>query len=329
MKLFTPSSRSLTRGSIRVFSPHRLLLPGMLMTLLLSLGAFAGGVWFGRGLEPSAVPALTTEAPDEHQAEEHFTIDRLGVLVGRLKSLESDVLSLRRMLSEHQALTRQVSALDPQLLPILVPERTETSGTGQGGLLLPPRGCTGPDTEYPKASIEGLERSEEAAHCLRSQIDRLLESVARRNAALMAIPSLQPVPETARLGSAFGNRVDPFNRRLAFHSGVDFAIKSGAPVFAAGGGFVSFAGRKGGYGKTVEIDHGNGLVTRYAHLSRIEAQEGEVVKPGRSIGAVGSTGRSTGPHLHFEVLQHGRHIDPQRFLALAHLERDPDALAED
>jgi murein DD-endopeptidase MepM/ murein hydrolase activator NlpD len=115
--------------------------------------------------------------------------------------------------------------------------------------------------------------------------------------------------------SAFGNRDDPFSGRRAFHAGLDFAAAAGTPIHAAGGGTVSFAGFKAEFGQTVEIDHGNGLSTRYAHASVLKVKAGDIVVPGDAIAAVGSTGRSTGAHLHFEVLRHGEAVDPRRYLA--------------
>lgn len=327
MKLFSPSSRSLTRDAIKVVSLRRLLVPALGALLMLNLGAFVGGVWVGRGLNPA--PPSVAEVEAAPGDEDHFAIARVGALVGRLKSLESDVLALRKMLGEHKTLTRQLSALDPSLLPALVPDKPADARGGQGGLLLPPRACFDGAPETLATPLEDLQHTEVAARCLRTMLDRMMESVAQRNAALMAIPSRRPVQPQARLGSAFGNRVDPFNKHLAFHSGVDFALPTGADVLAAAGGRIRFAGRNGGYGKLLEIDHGNGLVTRYAHLSRFHVRVGEVVTPGQRIAAAGSTGRSTGPHLHFEVLHNGRFADPQRFLALGDMERDADAVAKD
>ncbi|MEO4045723.1 M23 family metallopeptidase [Pseudomonas sp. CAU 1711] len=323
MKFISPSSRSLTRDAIRVVNPRRLLLPGLALLLLCNLGAFAGGVWLGQGLGSAQAPARAGVAKVK-PAEESFALARLGELVGRLRSLEADALQLRRMLVEHKALSEQVSALDPALLPELAPS---IPAGGRGGVLLPPRGCAAARLDTDAQSLEALGRSETTARCLRGALDHLLERVANRNAALMAIPSHRPV-QGARLGSAFGNRVDPFNKRLAFHSGLDFSIAGGTAVVAAAGGRVMSAQRHGGYGKLLEIDHGNGLVTRYAHLSRFYVKAGDVVTPGQRVAAVGSTGRSTGPHLHFEVRHHGRFVDPQRFLALADLPHDSD-LAHD
>ncbi len=325
MAFFTPSSRSLTRDDIRVVNLRRLAVPGFALLLVLSLGSFAGGVWLGSDLRTPHLATHQSDVPVED--EDRFAIARVGEVVGRLKTLESDLLALQQMMDQQRVLHGQLSALDPTLLPVLVPARTD--GAGQGGALLPPRGCSGEllvDAE--RLSLADLQHSETSARCMRVMLDGLMQQVAERNAALMAIPSRRPVGE-ARLGSAFGNRVDPFRKKLAFHSGVDFALRSGSDVVAAAGGRVRFAGYRGAYGKLVEIDHGNRLVTRYAHLSRLDVRQGEVVTPVQRIGAVGSTGRSTGPHLHFEVLHKGRFVDPQRFLALGDLERDSDGLAED
>lgn len=113
-----------------------------------------------------------------------------------------------------------------------------------------------------------------------------------------------------RLSSAFGWREHPVTGGVKFHSGVDIAMPEGRDVPAARAGEVTFAGEQGGYGLTVVIDHGNGVSTRYAHLSELRVKEGERVADGQTIGLSGATGRVTGPHLHFEVLEHGRPVDP-------------------
>lgn len=128
-----------------------------------------------------------------------------------------------------------------------------------------------------------------------------------------ALPVGNPVPG-APLSSRFGSRKDPFHGRSAFHSGLDFRAVTGTPVMASGSGRIVHAGRKGGYGLLVEIDHGNGIRTRYAHLSRILVKLGQTVKSGNTIGRVGSTGRSTGPHLHYEVRHDKKPKNPARFL---------------
>lgn len=127
------------------------------------------------------------------------------------------------------------------------------------------------------------------------------------------MPFANPIPG-AKISSNFGYRKDPFNGRSAMHSGMDFKAPTGTPVRATGDGVVASAGRKGGYGKVVEIRHKNGLITRYAHLSRINVKKGHKVNVGQMIGKVGSTGRSTGPHLHYEVRQGKTARNPSKYI---------------
>jgi murein DD-endopeptidase MepM/ murein hydrolase activator NlpD len=128
------------------------------------------------------------------------------------------------------------------------------------------------------------------------------------------LPVLLPVSGDAEITSGFGARVDPFLKQLAFHAGVDLRGDNGDPVRATAAGIVVFAGKHPAYGLMVEIDHGNGHATRYAHLSAILVKEGAVLKAGAVLGKIGSTGRSTGPHLHYEVRLNGEPIDPRRYL---------------
>ena len=141
----------------------------------------------------------------------------------------------------------------------------------------------------------------------RAQVDRL-------NRTLALVPYRKPVIGEVEFTSGFGIRSDPFLGRPAMHTGLDFRAASGDPVRATANGKVASAGWAGGYGRMVEIDHGNGLSTRYGHLSEINVKVGDVIKIGQVIGEVGSTGRSTGPHLHYETRIDGEAVDPQKFL---------------
>lgn len=127
-------------------------------------------------------------------------------------------------------------------------------------------------------------------------------------------PIHMPISGNFRQSSGFGNRTDPFSGGRAFHSGLDFAAPKGTTVFSAGKGVVSFVGTRSGYGNVVEVTHAGGLVTRYAHLSGFLSEEGQAVNTGTPIAKVGSTGRSTGPHLHFEVRKSDSAINPKAFL---------------
>lgn len=127
------------------------------------------------------------------------------------------------------------------------------------------------------------------------------------------LPTIQPV-NVSYNASGFGWRLDPFTGRNAFHEGIDFAAPVGTPIVAAAGGVVITAEYHHEYGNMLEIDHGNDIVTRYAHTSRLLAKVGDIVKRGQHVADIGSTGRSTGPHLHFEVLVKGVAQDPHKFL---------------
>jgi murein DD-endopeptidase MepM/ murein hydrolase activator NlpD len=152
---------------------------------------------------------------------------------------------------------------------------------------------------------------------------KLAASLSRMDAmerALAAIPTSMPAA-VMMMSSGFGFRSDPFTGGGAMHAGLDFKGPVGTPILSAAEGRVTFAGFNGGYGKTVEITHANGLLTRYAHLSGLNVARGQMVKRGLQIGRMGSTGRSTGSHLHFEVRLNGRAINPRKFL-----EANPDVL---
>lgn len=154
---------------------------------------------------------------------------------------------------------------------------------------------------------------------LDQRFQRLGVSLARMEAlerGLAGIPQYLPA-SLEYISSGFGYRSDPFTGGAAFHSGLDFKGPYGAPIYAAAAGTVSFVGGKQGYGHTVEIDHGNGLMTRYAHMSAFRAQVGQRVAAGDVIGAIGNSGRSTGPHLHFEVRIHDNAVNPRPFLERA------------
>ncbi|MBS4095286.1 MAG: M23 family metallopeptidase [Sulfuricella sp.] len=155
---------------------------------------------------------------------------------------------------------------------------------------------------------------------LMSKLDERADQLGLMEAMLLqqkvkkvALPNQRPV-QSGWYSSNFGWRIDPFTGKNAFHEGVDFMADVGSPIHAAGGGIVIFADVYAGYGRLIEIDHGNGLVSRYAHASKIFVKEGDVVLKGQKIAEVGSSGRSTGPHLHFEVRHQGAPQNPEHYL---------------
>jgi len=173
-----------------------------------------------------------------------------------------------------------------------------TPRAGVGGPFVPIR--LAPDAT-------AFERQLYRINITRAQVDRL-------NRTLALVPYRKPVVGEVEFTSGFGVRSDPFLGRPAMHTGLDFRAQAGDPVRATANGKVVSAGWSGGYGRMVEIDHGNGLSTRYGHLSEIDIKVGDSVRIGQVIGEVGSTGRSTGPHLHYETRIDGEAVDPQKFL---------------
>jgi murein DD-endopeptidase MepM/ murein hydrolase activator NlpD len=182
-----------------------------------------------------------------------------------------------------------------------------------------PPGQGGADSSIPAHDLSMRQLADELDRLARELEDRgdklrFLEStLTAEHAKQQLIPNRMPVA-AGYFSSGFGWRIDPFNGMNAFHEGLDFTAREGTPILAAAGGVVVFAAAHPQYGNMVEIDHGNGLVTRYAHASRLLVKVGDVVLRGSKIAEVGNTGRSTGTHLHFEVRHRGVAQNPARFL---------------
>jgi murein DD-endopeptidase MepM/ murein hydrolase activator NlpD len=174
-----------------------------------------------------------------------------------------------------------------------------------------------PGADVQQASLEELSSAvEQIALGVERRGDHLslLESeLVLRDVMAWLLPSIDPLPDGLP-GSRFGWRRDPFSGRRAMHEGIDFNAPHGTPIVAAGAGVVVFSGWHPAYGRQVDIDHGSGMVTRYAHASRLLVKQGDIVRRGQRIALVGSSGRSTGAHLHFEVRVDGEPRDPLAFL---------------
>ena len=179
--------------------------------------------------------------------------------------------------------------------------RAKAAPTGSGGPLLPLSGSL--------ADIEDREYLAQLAKAANS-----LDTMTNIVKGMSVVPWLRPLDADYGTASGFGVRRDPFTKQLAFHSGLDLSGPWGTPVRATGPGIVTYAGRRGAYGNTVEIDHGYGIRTRYGHLRSILIQTGAMVERGTSVGTLGSTGRSTGPHVHYEVWYGNSARDPQKFI---------------
>lgn len=177
----------------------------------------------------------------------------------------------------------------------------KSGGFGEGGVFVPLDG-----DDRPTANGEFGSRV--------TSIKARVAEAAALETALKSIPFGIPVGTDTYRTSQYGMRKDPFNKRPAFHAGIDYGAYRLAPIVATAEGVVKFVGRNGGYGRTVEIDHGHGFVTRYAHLEKTYVKRGARVKKGEKIGGMGSTGRSTATHLHYEIYFQGQDFDPDNFL---------------
>ena len=214
-----------------------------------------------------------------------------------------------------QAQMMRLDGLGERLAKIagLKPQELQSLQLGQA----PPRG--GAESSIPSRNFTVSEFSEllsKLAHQVDERSDQLgvLEALLVQSSANRKfLPTLAPIVD-GWYSSNFGYRIDPFSGAKSFHEGIDFPASAGTAIVAAASGKVVYAGYHAEYGKIIEIDHGNGLLSRYAHASQIFVNEGDLVVRGQRLGSVGSTGRSTGPHLHFEVRLNGVPQNPARFL---------------
>ncbi|WP_341316171.1 M23 family metallopeptidase [Paraburkholderia sp. IMGN_8] len=254
-----------------------------------------------------------------NRVERDYAIDQLGKLNASLAQIEPRIARLTMQvgaLRDFEARLKTPKPAPRAPAAPSVPADPDTSATdseGEGGPSLPPRRCAEPAPQ--RAGQANAQSTQQQLDCISSTLSALEQQTADHAIAYAAFPGRMPA-DGARFGSPFGNRTDPFTQRLSFHPGIDLVARTGTPILAAAGGRVIFAGEKSGYGNAVEVDHGNGLVTRYGHASRIVVHVGELVLPRQHVADVGSTGRSTGPHLHFEVLVNGSPVDPAGYLAL-------------
>ncbi len=159
---------------------------------------------------------------------------------------------------------------------------------------------------------EAVQVIKESLPIREESLEDLQTLLAERNQSLAAVPSIWPT--TGKLSSGYGYRKDPFSYVTAFHTGLDIANRTGTPVYATADGRITHAKYDSGYGMSILINHRNGISTRYSHLSRYAVQAGQEVKKGTLIGYIGSTGRSTGSHLDYEVLVNGKNVDPMKYL---------------
>ena len=227
------------------------------------------------------------------EAEER--LDALASRVGRINAHVLRIDALGRRITEMAGLDKGEFNFDQE------------PATGGPELALDDPGAVVPDL------TEMLDRLDEQLQDRERQLLVLENLISTRNISKQLLPGGRPVAQ-GWISSYYGRRSDPFTGRQAFHRGIDFAGPPGTQVLTVAHGVVTWVGDRAGYGRTVEINHGNGYVTRYGHNAKILVNVGDTVKKGQPIALTGSTGRSTGPHLHFEVLKNGVAINPLTFV---------------
>ncbi len=256
----------------------------------------AGAIDAIMGIAPQKTTQLAYAATGESVADR---ADRLFSKVTlSLKDLEHE------QLNRIQSLTSGASETADAIQTIL---RRTGFDVAEGS---PPE--TDSDTAIGGPFVEPMDASDPFEASI-NDLDVALERLDAARRTARKLPFGNPSPQSS-ITSRFGNRTDPFLGRLALHAGIDFRVSTGTQVRSTGAGTVVVAGRNGGYGNMVEIDHGDGLTTRYAHLSRVLVKVGDHVEAADPVGLSGTTGRSTGPHLHYEVRREGKAVDPMRFL---------------
>jgi murein DD-endopeptidase MepM/ murein hydrolase activator NlpD len=216
---------------------------------------------------------------------------------------------LAKRLGELQAESIRIKAITEQLAEMSGVDISsfETTSLVAGGIESYGESLTNKELQN---GIAQLEQGYEEQH---KQLTELQKYLLTQFTIESSIPSGKPA-ESGWVSSFYGKRIDPFSGKKAFHKGIDVAGKEGTGVLAVADGLVTWIGERGGYGGLVEIDHGNGYVTRYAHNKTIKVELGDLITKGQVIALMGSTGRSTGPHVHFEVLHDGKNVNPYNFI---------------
>ena len=227
----------------------------------------------------------------------------------RDRFLRENLDALARKLGEMQAKMTQLESLGERVSGLAGINPSEIKiKPGQGGTVVIGRSLSMDELQATLANLDRL--TDQRTDLMTAVESRLFDQKIHA----MMIPTRQPIA-TGHLGSLFGWRIDPFTGQSALHTGLDFQADQGTSILAAAGGVVVTQEFHSAYGNMIEVDHGNDLITLYAHASRTLVRQGDLIKRGQKIAEVGTTGRSTGPHLHFEVLVRGIPQDPQKFLA--------------
>ena len=294
----------LARSQALTLSGTRLVLAGMLLSLVLM--CVAAGLYhlvFLKGARegwPVVGDLVRLVVKDDNDQLDRFMRQNLDAMARKVGEMQARMVQL-------ESLSDRLSGLAGIPLP---PPTADKRGSppGQGGALVASRPLSMGELQRTLDDLDEI--SGERADLMTVLESRLLDQLLSKH----MIPTQPPVPGHV-VGSGFGWRIDPITGRSALHTGLDFPAATGSDILAAAGGVVVTQEFHPAYGNMVEVDHGNQVITRYAHTSRVLVKRGDVVRRGQKIAEVGTSGRSTGPHLHFEVWVKGVWQDPRKFLA--------------
>lgn len=281
----------------RQLGARALARPGLAAALLTAIGLMVGagasaGIGFAERAQLRQQVASQREQLDATRQQAQREVNALAARLGELQA------QANRLNALGERLTRTGQLADGEF--------DFTKPAGIGGV--------GPTHDMPPADLRsGMDQLGSQLKASGEELSVLESLLFNRKLDADAMPSRMPITPSY-VTSGFGARADPFGGGAGFHKGIDFHASMGDPVLSAADGVVRFAGVRSGYGNLVEIDHGNGYVTRYAHNSRLLVQAGDLVRSGEQVAKAGSTGRSTGPHVHFEVLANGAVVNPRKFL---------------
>lgn len=280
-------------------------------TLIVGLVCFSllttlGGIFVFQGLTREVADDAAIAGWRERLAQQQAEVD----LIRDRSAAESEAVG--RQLAQMQARLLRMEALGARVTEVADLEGGEFSfaqPAPQGG----PTSRTEDAVPWPSLLASLDELSIDLKY--RENELEVLESLLRDREYRKAVAVTGRPVTWGWMSSPYGQRVDPISGKSAWHAGVDFAGRDGSDVIAVASGVVTYAAIRSGYGKMVEINHGDGFATRYGHHAAILVSAGDIVKKGQVIGTMGTSGRSTGPHVHFEVLKNGRHVDPARYVA--------------
>jgi murein DD-endopeptidase MepM/ murein hydrolase activator NlpD len=272
----------------------------LLAVVLLVCTASAGLVYFGMPLLARMGLPFASAPSTDPAHQERYLRENIAAMAIRVGEMQAQMMRLDALGERVQGL----AGIKPETFNF-------REKPGRGGIEPPPE--TG-QAMSPEAFARTLQQLSTELEQRGDYLNVVESALMQDKVQFKMLPTVQPA-NVGYNASGFGWRIDPFNGRQAFHGGIDFAGPTGTPVVAAAGGVVVAAEYHPQYGNLLEIDHGNDIVTRYAHASRLHAKLGDIVRRGQRVADIGSTGRSTGSHLHFEVLVKNIHQDPHKFLS--------------